>query len=199
MSILNSIGNAVGGVENFLGGFLPSNESTYVAAPQKPTAISYGVPAQYAPDVDWAAQHMNMPVDRVVQQLKTENGGNWDPRLVGKTNRGDYGISQLNRNDAIPDITGQSTGVNWFQNNVGHHFDINDGHDQIRGMAVYMNLLKQQDLPKYGIKNPTDDDVVGAYNVGARGYAADPTRAAPYIAKTKSGTTSPQLPPLTVQ
>lgn len=159
--------------------------------PPQQTAFSLGVPAQYASAVDWSAQHAGIPIQTYVKQLNVENGGKWDANLVGVNPR-DIGPSQLNQDYAIPDITGKSTRVNWFKQATGHDFNIQDPNDLIKGSAVYMNLLRQQQLPAAGITNPTEKDVIGAYHVGAKGYAKDPTAASTYLDNVY-GTSTPQI------
>lgn len=149
-------------------------------------AISLGIPKEYAYDVGWTSQHTGIPIERLAMQFHTENGGNWDPKLTGMKDPRDYGVTQLNRDYAIPDITGKSTGVNWFKKVTGHEFDINDPHDQILGAGVYMNLLRQYQLPQAGIKAPTDDDVIGSYHTGATKYAnTKGSDAQTYIGSTR--------------
>lgn len=130
-----------------------------------------GVPERYTAAVMEASKHSGIPVDKLAAQFNAENGGNWDPKLRGRADPTDFGMTQLNP-VAVKTITGKTPGgVNFFKNNYGHEFASTSPEDQIHASGVYLNYLRQYGLPAAGIKNPTDDDVQTSYNTGAAGYA----------------------------
>lgn len=148
--------------------------STFSYTKPAPPVIA-GVPEEYVPTVIKASQHTGYPTSTIVNHFNSENGGNWDPKLKGRANPRDLGITQLNPS-AIQTITGAGGKTNYFKQNFDHDFDPNSGHDQILAAAVYLNWLKQYGLPEAGRKNPTPKDVFTSYNTGAKGYL-DPTKA----------------------
>ena len=160
-----------------------SQDVTYT--PSEQAAIKV-VPTTMIDTVKQAVEHTGIKLDKVINHMKAENGGKWDPTLVGHADPTDRGVTQLNPM-AINILSGKSGPmVNFFKNNFGHDFDINNVTDQILGYATYMNWLKQSALPEQGIKNPTNNDAMLAYNLGAKGLAdiknktADATTTARY-------------------
>jgi hypothetical protein len=160
-------------------------DSTPQLTPQEEKAIKI-VPENMIDAVKKAVEHTGMKIDKVINHMKAENGNDWRPELVGKADPTDKGVTQLNTR-AIDIISGK-TGpmVDFFKQNFGHTFDINNVNDQILGYATYMNWLRQYALPEAGIKNPTTNDVMLAYNLGAKGLSevknktADATTTARY-------------------
>lgn len=137
-----------------------------------PQPARYAVPSQYAGAVQQAATHTGLPVDTVVRHLTAENGGNWDPNLRGRKDPTDFGVSQLNPiGVAAVTGTGYKGARNYFQDNYGRPFNPTSGTDQILASGVYLNRLRQFDLPQAGIKNPSNKDVLLSYNLGAQNYA----------------------------
>lgn len=132
-------------------------------------ATDAGSPDEYAESIVRAADHTGFTPEQIVKHLTAENGGKWDPKLKGRADPTDKGISQLNP-VAIKTITGEGGGRNYFKDNWGHELDPNNGNDQILAAATYLNWLKQFGLPKAGMKDPSDKAVFTAYNTGAKGY-----------------------------
>lgn len=130
-----------------------------------------GVPSKFSEAVITAADHIGTNVNKVINHLNAENGKDWNVNLRGHADPTDRGISQLNP-VAVNILTGK-TGpkVNYFKKHFGQNFDINNGEHQILGYSVYINWLKQFALPKAGVKNPTVEDAMIAYNTGAEGLA----------------------------
>jgi hypothetical protein len=133
------------------------------------------VPEELRPIMVRAAKHTGMDVSKLRAQFGGESHESWDPKTRGWQDPTDIGISQLNLNEAVPEIT-QPRGENgsyWDQNfgNEYGPFDINNATHQILGAAIYLNWLRNDALPEAGIKNPTDEDVSIAYNMGAGRYA----------------------------
>lgn len=128
------------------------------------------VPQQYQGAVYEASRHTGIPVTNLANQFLAENGGNWSPTLPGIKDPKDFGMTQMNPS-GVDAITGaDGSGHNYFKENYGHEFDLKNPTDQILGAGVYLNRLKQFDLPSFGIKNPTLTDVQTSYNTGAQGY-----------------------------
>ena len=128
-----------------------------------------GVPEEYRIPIAVASVHMGTSVGQLVKHFTAENGGDWDSKLVGRADPNDKGVTQLSP-QAINTINGKDSGVNFFKNNFGEDFDIENPQHQVLGAAVFMNWLKQYGLPEAGLSNPTDSDVALAYNMGAKGY-----------------------------
>jgi len=151
--------------------FVNPNARTLPIAP--PQAQAAKVPKQFAGAVSRAAAHTGIPMDTVIRHFTAENGGVWDPTLRGRQDPNDFGVTQLN-----PLAVGAITGTGYkgapdfFRQNFGRAFNPTSGDDQILGAAVYLNRLRQFDLPEAGIKKPTNKDVLLSYNLGARNYAA---------------------------
>lgn len=151
------------------------------------------VPPQYYDAVQSAVSHTGMPTSTIVAQINAENGGNWDPQLRGKANPNDVGITQLNSSPtgAIAEMTKTlPNGSNFFQQTWGHPFNIGSGNDQIKMQANYLNYLRQYLLPSMGMKNPTDAQVIAAYN-----NATNPGLQRSYLGlvNSKMASTAPQL------
>lgn len=157
-------------IKNILSNFQPAHYQAPAAPAATPTPVIAGVPAEYAPTVVQASQHTGYPTTMIANHLASENGGNWDPKLKGRADPSDFGISQMNP-VAVKDITANANGHDYFKENWGHDFNPSDGHDQILAAATYLNYLKQFGLPAAGIKNPTPQQVFTSYNTGAQGYA----------------------------
>ncbi len=156
----NAAGNAIGSV-------LPSRTLNY----QRPAPpVIPGVPSQYAPDVESVISRTGMPTTTIAAELNQENGGNWSPTLQGKANPSDYGPAQINTGPTGAAAELQKTP--FFQNAYGHPFNVKNPDDNIKGMGVYLNYIRQYLLPSRGVKNPTDAQVIAAYNsLGAPGKA----------------------------
>lgn len=165
--------------------FMKPIVNEHVLSPKEEKAAK-SVPASMIDTVKKAMEHTGMNLDKVINHMKAENGGSWDPKLVGHADPTDRGVTQLNPM-AIGILEG-TTGpkIDFFKQNFGHKFDINNVNDQILGYATYMNWLKQYALPEQGIKNPTNNDAMLAYNLGAKGLSeiknktADATTTARY-------------------
>lgn len=153
--------------ETAVGNMLPGRTLNY----QRPAApVIPGVPSQYAPDVASVIQHTGMGTSTIAAELNQENGGNWSPTLQGKANPNDYGPAQINTSPTGAAAELQKTP--FFQNAYGHPFNVKNPDDNIKGMGVYLNYIRQYLLPSRGIKNPTDAQVIAAYNnLGAPGKA----------------------------
>lgn len=149
------------------------------AAPMAPMAQDddlSSVPTPFRGAVMAASQHTNIPAAKLAAQFASENGGKWDPSLRGKTDPSDFGVTQLNP-IAVQTITGGKGGQNYFKSNYGREFEPANATDQILGAGVYLNWLRQFGLPAAGIKNPTDEQVMTAYNTGPTGLAKAATSA----------------------
>lgn len=165
--------------------FMKPVVNEHILSPKEEEAAK-SVPASMIGTIKKAMEHTGINLDKVINHMKAENGGKWDPNLVGNADPTDRGVTQLNP-IAIGILEG-TTGpkVDFFQQNFGHKFDINNVDDQILGYATYMNWLKQYALPEQGIKNPTNNDAMLAYNLGAKGLSeiknktADATTTARY-------------------
>lgn len=119
------------------------------------------VPARYYQDVADDIKATGMGTSTIAGQFNTENGGVWKANLHGIQNPNDIGPAQLNLvSGAVPEL--KSTP--YFQNRWGHPFNVNNPDDNVHGLATYLNILRQKILPGAGIKNPTDDQVIAAYN-----------------------------------
>lgn len=153
-----------------------------------------GVPSQYQQPVEDDINHTGMGTSTILGMLKNENGGNWSPTLRGQQNPNDVGPAQINTS---PTGAGAELAKTpYFQNAYGHPFNVNNGGDNVRGMGVYLNYIKQYLLPAQGIKNPTDEQVIGAYNnlapSIAKAYAARVQQRIATIPSTSSvATTQP--------
>jgi hypothetical protein len=123
-----------------------------------------------------AAAHTKIPAGKLAAQFTAENGGKWDPNLKGRADPTDFGVTQLNP-VAVQTITGTKGGQNYFKDNYGREFEGSNPSDQILGAGVYLNWLRQFGLPGAGIKNPTDEQVMTAYNTGPGGLAKAATSA----------------------
>lgn len=165
--------------------FMKPVVNEHILSPKEEEAAK-SVPASMIGTIKKAMEHTGINLDKVINHMKAENGGKWDPNLVGNADPTDRGVTQLNP-IAIGILEG-TTGpkVDFFQQNFGHKFDINNVDDQILGYATYMKWLKQYALPEQGIKNPTNNDTMLAYNLGAKGLSeiknktADATTTARY-------------------
>lgn len=129
-----------------------------------------------------AAAHTKIPAAKLAAQFASENGGNWSPTLRGRADPSDFGITQLNP-IAVQTITGAKGGQNYFKSNYGREFESNNPSDQILGAGVYLNWLRQFGLPGAGIKNPTDEQVMTAYNTGPTGLAKAAAGSVPAAAR----------------
>lgn len=141
-----------------------------------------GVPAQYRGAVMAAAAHTKIPAGKLAAQFASENGGNWSPTLRGRADPTDYGITQLNP-VAVQTITGSGGKTNYFKSNYGREFEPGNPSDQILGAGVYLNWLRQFGLPGAGIQNPTDEQVMTAYNTGPTGLVKAGQGSAPAAAR----------------
>ena len=133
--------------------------------------IPQNIPKQYISAMQTASKHTSIPLKDLTGHFTSENGNNWDPKLRGKEDPSDFGVTQLNPS-SISTITGtvRENARNYFKDNFGHSFNPEDGNDQILAAAVYHNYNKQFALPALGIKNPTKRDILISYNMGATGY-----------------------------
>lgn len=163
MNPLRTIGSLFSNVSNMI----PASTVTYTGSPAPQALHIPNVPDQYAPDVQSAVSHTGMATSTLVGDINAENGGRWVPTLRG-VNPSDVGITQLNTGPkgaiAAMTKTNPGTGTNFFQQTWGHPFNIANGSDQIKLQANYLNYLRQYLLPGQGIKNPTDQQVLAAYN-----------------------------------
>lgn len=136
-----------------------------------PEGFDKPVPQEYRPYIMEASKHTKIPPAKLRAQFGMENAESWNPQLKGYLDPEDYGMTQLNPT-AIEEITKpRAGGKSFFEQNFNEKFDIENPRHQILGSAVYMNWLRQFALPEQGIKNPTDEDVSIAYNMGAKRYA----------------------------
>jgi hypothetical protein len=179
MSFLQTIAQGILSTPRFIGNVakdLLTKEISYQAPTVEAAPVPvYSFPEKVTPELQDAFQrtskHTNMPVETLVNLTSAEHGGTWDPTTKGIADPLDYGLTQLNPS-AIAIITGKKKGTrNYFKDNFGEDFDINNPVHQILGMGVYHNYNRQFALPEAGITNPTDRDVIMSYNLGARGYA----------------------------
>jgi hypothetical protein len=140
-----------------------------------------GAPDTMAQAVAIASSHTGMSVKNLMGLFLSENGGKWDPKLVG-VDPTDIGVTQLNKAKAIPEITKprpQEDGKSYFEANFGHEFDVKNPNDQIVGSAVYLNWLKmalaeKKVLGDRVITNPSTFDLFMSYKLGAKEYATLP-------------------------
>lgn len=151
------------------------------------------VPQKFRGAVLEAAKNSDFSVPEIVQQISAENGGKWDPKLRGISDPTDYGITQLNP-IAIKSITEpRAGGKSFFQQRYGEDFDIENPRHQILGLASVHNYNRQFALPEFGITTPTNQDIMYAYNLGAKGLSdyragkGDNERYAKYEANLKKG------------
>lgn len=182
----NLMGSGATAVANAVPNWMVPAKTLSYQAPATPAADDTidpafaKVPMQYRGAVTAAAAHTGIPAGKLAGQFLSENGGNWDPALRGRADPTDMGVTQLNP-IAIQTITGAKGGANYFQSNYGRPFDATNPTDQILGAGVYLNWLRQYALPAAGIKNPTDEQVMTAYNTGAQGLANAATGSAPAV------------------
>lgn len=174
-SLMNTAGTAAANaVPDFLvpGKTLSYQRPAAPVAPQAPTTAGTldKVPAHLRGAVLAASAHTGYPAHALASQFVAENGGNWDPALVGRADPRDKGVTQLNP-IALKTITGSEGGRNYFKDNYGRDFEAHSPSDQILAAGVYLNWLRQFALPAAGIKNPTMQQVMTAYNTGAQGAA----------------------------
>lgn len=170
--------NQVQQVRSLPTAFTPKIDPLHYVRPPSPATVATAapiaapnVPKPYQASVAEASAHTGIPVQHLTAQFTAENGGNWDPKLRGRTDPTDFGVTQLNP-VAVKTITGATPGgVNFFKKNYGHEFNPADPNDQILASGVYLNYLRQYGLPAAGVQNPSDAAVMTAYNTGATGYA----------------------------
>lgn len=170
----------------------PALSYTRSATPTPANFNLPGVPAQYQQPVEDDINHTGMGTSTILGMLKNENGGNWSPTLRGQQNPNDLGPAQINTG---PTGAGAELAKTpYFQNAYGHPFNVNNAGDNIRGMGVYLNYIKQYLLPAQGIQNPTDEQVIGAYNnlapSIAKAYAARVAQRVASIPSTSTVATS---------
>ena len=135
---------------------------------QKPSyEFPENVPQEYRSYVEEASNHIGIPTDTLVKLINTENA-QWNPKQKGVVSPDDYGITQMS-SSAVKSITG-SRGRNYFKDNYGEEFDKENPRHQILAMGVHLNAMKQFDFPKFGINNPTLEDLLLSYNLGVEGY-----------------------------
>jgi hypothetical protein len=152
-----------------IGGILNQKASDETIDIREELAEKNGTPKEYARSVAIASQHTGISTKNLVSLFLTENGGKWDPDLVGVQDPDDIGMTQLNKKGAIPEITKKrSGGKSYFEQNFGTEFDPKNPHHQILGSAIYLNWLKNNAFPELGIKSPTTQDLFLAYKVGAQ-------------------------------
>lgn len=161
--------NSISNIPSFFTKSEPLIYNQKISTSSVPTKIP-NVPDQYQDAVRKASVHSRIPESNLSAQFNSENGGNWDPKLRGRADPTDFGVTQLNP-IAIQTITGKNGGRNYFRDNYGQEFNPADANHQILAAGIYLNYLRQFALPAAGIKNPTDQDVMTAYNTGAQGYA----------------------------
>lgn len=174
-NILQNIGNNLSNLAHtIVGNIYPE---TYHAQPYMPGFGEVSpekmtlIPPQYQADVQEVAKHTGRPINEIAYHISQENS-TWDPQAIGKQDKNDFGITQLNSEYAIPAITKQM-GINksFFEQQYGHPFDKTNPSDQIKGYGVYWNYLKHNALPEQHINHPTNWDITMAYNMGPTGYA----------------------------
>lgn len=128
-------------------------------------------PKEFTDSIAEASRHTGISRENVVGQLLAENGSDWNPKLTGRMDPNDRGVSQLNVKFGVPAITGSAGGRNYFKDNYKRHFDINNGQDQVLGYGVLINKYMQFDLPPLLGRKPTLEDAQIAYNMGPTSYA----------------------------
>ena len=178
MSILQNISNSILGkasiLQNIAKQTLAGGKINYTDNQPTVTAPAYTFPQGVKPE--WqsafteAAKRTNIQIGTVVNRASAEHGGTWDPTTRGILDPNDYGLTQLNPS-AVATITGSGGGRNYYKDNFGEEFDINNPIHQILGASIMDNYNRQFALPEVGITNPTEYDIFMAYNLGAKGYA----------------------------
>lgn len=164
-AVVGAVGSGLRTINDLLPGGTVTATSTpsLQYSPNNPFAKSLpGVPAQYGQDVSDVINHTGMGTSTILGELRQENGGNWSPTLQGKANPSDYGPAQINT--SATGAGAELAKTPFFQNAYGHAFNVKNPDDNIKGMGVYLNYIRQYLLPSRGVKNPTNAQVIAAYN-----------------------------------
>lgn len=123
-----------------------------------------GVPEEFREFVAVASEHTGLPASDFAKLMKSENAS-FDPTKKGLKDPDDFGLTQLSP-EAVSDITSQR-GRDYFKDNFGVDFNIENPQHQILGAAVLMNLQQQFDFPKFGIPDTRKNRLL-AFNLGGK-------------------------------